>query len=947
MSRVGFSCVVILCIALSAKAQPIYQIDLTFDEENSSLSVLWNLEWTNDTGEQLDSFPLVFPLQSVGNPSSFFRKEKLENQDKTLHFAHDSKLSRLDTFSFLLGKIPVRAKFAPDSEILWVFPDRPIQPGEKVWLHAIYSVLLGDGSLFPVGFVEQDLWLQYFTFLLPPHHPEKKWLFTPLNEKANFVRRRADFTLSFLFPEDYEVFSNGFVTPGSGESKQIHIKNKQDVFLIVSKSAYIKDHLTNRGNIWSTINPGPYSNFFFNIAEQSEVYLNERFAQNPGSDYGVISVPYRVNYFDPGLGVVLLPENDQRFDFAVSGVLSAFQSYLSSEVSHALAYFQTFVKTEVPVNFFIEPWLGDGLAHFLRDDFLRTNDFDLALSGKLTGSIWSRFFLWLDDLDFDYQNHLMYTYLARKGLDQPIGDAYPDISMANYLAITEGKTSIAIGHLKGYIGPRSFYTAFQHWFKALDTTNYLGRVALEQSLRDNSRKSVDWFFNHYLDKSDIVDYEITSIDKCNYVYAVTVKNHGKAPLPYKLTGVKNGEAVISIWFDGHIDKKTIQFNLDDYDEIILDRNLETADYNHRNHRMKEKGLFRSTNPLRFQLYTGIEDPKKNQIFFQPVGGLNAYDGIYGGVAFFNNTIIPKKYEYRIEPTLSTLPMRLTGRASFVNNQRLSSGWFHRITSGVFFTNYHYDTDLRYYRYSPFVRFWWRKSHPRSENIHRTRFRFLQLAREGNQDMLGGMENASYWLAQVSHDYENTNILRPCSLRTLVEVSEQFVKLQADFDQRWMLPNKKWLTTRLFAGVFAYNNLPANQDFFRFGLSGTLDYAFDYYLLGRSETSGFWSQQMIITDGGFKSRTDVFAGSWITAFNVNVPLYQFIGVFGDVGFVDNLNTLYWDYGVRVSIFTDFLELYFPIQNHDRIMWDHAYPSEIRFVLNMDFNSLIQRLRRGWF
>jgi hypothetical protein len=82
--------------------------------------------------------------------------------------------------------------------------------------------------------------------------------------------------------------------------------------------------------------------------------------------------------------------------------------------------------------------------------------------------------------------------------------------------------------------------------------------------------------------------------------------------------------------------------------------------------------------------------------------------------------------------------------------------------------------------------------------------------------------------------------------------------------------------------------------------------------------------------------------------VNVPIWTVFGVFGDVGYVDNFDAMYWDYGVRISILTDFLEFYLPIQSSQRdFIYESDYLSNARMVLNVDVDQIIDRVRRGWY
>jgi hypothetical protein len=127
--------------------------------------------------------------------------------------------------------------------------------------------------------------------------------------------------------------------------------------------------------------------------------------------------------------------------------------------------------------------------------------------------------------------------------------------------------------------------------------------------------------------------------------------------------------------------------------------------------------------------------------------------------------------------------------------------------------------------------------------------------------------------------------------------------------------------------------------------------FDYYFIGRSDKTGIWSQQMFVTDGGFKSQTSTYVNQ-IFAANLNLPFYRFVGTFGNIAYVptdlQNQTSLLWDYGLYLEFIPDFFEFYFPIQNNQQFfLSEPSYYKQIRFVLNIELDAVINRVRRGWY
>ena len=128
--------------------------------------------------------------------------------------------------------------------------------------------------------------------------------------------------------------------------------------------------------------------------------------------------------------------------------------------------------------------------------------------------------------------------------------------------------------------------------------------------------------------------------------------------------------------------------------------------------------------------------------------------------------------------------------------------------------------------------------------------------------------------------------------------------------------------------------------------------FDYNFFGRSEKSGLLSQQLILAEGGFKSKLlPSSADQWIATTNVSFNVWNWIEVYGDAGFVKNHQrdaAFLYDSGLRLNLVTDYFELYFPVYSNNG--WEIAQPNyqeKIRFIFTFSPKSLLNLFTRKWF
>ena len=141
-----------------------------------------------------------------------------------------------------------------------------------------------------------------------------------------------------------------------------------------------------------------------------------------------------------------------------------------------------------------------------------------------------------------------------------------------------------------------------------------------------------------------------------------------------------------------------------------------------------------------------------------------------------------------------------------------------------------------------------------------------------------------------------------------------------------------------------------SDFFSFATDRPTDYLFDYNYYGRSESSGFFSQQLIMAEGGFKSKLTPYANQWMLATNASFNVWNWVELYGDVGFIKNKYQspeFLYDSGIRLNLVTDYFEVYFPM--YSNLGWEVGQPDyaeRIRFVLTIAPNTLINLFTRKW-
>ncbi len=174
------------------------------------------------------------------------------------------------------------------------------------------------------------------------------------------------------------------------------------------------------------------------------------------------------------------------------------------------------------------------------------------------------------------------------------------------------------------------------------------------------------------------------------------------------------------------------------------------------------------------------------------------------------------------------------------------------------------------------------------------------------------------------------------------------------------------TTRAFlvqsyigVSYFLRNNYPSSGSYYNFGLSGTPDYLFDYYFLGRSEDEGFLSRQFFVADGGLKYDTKRSVNRLVASSTIQYPIWRFFQVYAEGAFTSDTfedsnsqpsleQVVHYGAGFSLRFVPDFIELYFPVVygNSSEGFTNGINPFvEFRFLLDLRINEIYRRVTQG--
>ncbi|HET8753640.1 MAG TPA: metalloprotease, partial [Salinimicrobium sp.] len=570
---------------------------------------------------------------------------------------------------------------------------------------------------------------------------------------------------------------------------------------------------------------------------------------------------------------------------------------------------------------------------------------DMKVLGKLSDVIGIRWFH-LADLEFNDQYVYPYMMMARNDLDQPLSISQDSLVNFNKEIANAYKAGVGLKYLDSFLNDKSASTSIKEFFntyklKEVDSEDFV------QILKENADKNIDWFYEDYIKTDEKIDFKIKNARLKGDSIEVTIKNKTENHMPVSLYGLKNNRIVFKTWVEQVYDEKTVKIPAGNIERVALNYEGIIPEINQRDNFYGVTTFF--DKPVQFRLFKDVEDPHFNQVFFMPEVEYNLYDGLVFGPKIYNETILPKNFEYTIAPMYGSKSQTLVGGASFSHVIQFHDQELYAIRYGASASRFSYGYNLFYEKLTPFFTLSFRDANLRDNKRQMLMVRNVNVYRD--QNIINPFDAPNYSVFNINYSYSDPGMVDYFTGNTDFQLAQQFSKFSVTMEYRKLFKNNRQINLRFFGGAFIYNDL-TDSNYFSFALDRPTDYLYDYNYYGRSETSGLFSQQIIMAEGGFKSQLEPeFANQWLTSVNASTNIWKWVYAYGDVGLVKNKTKkakFMYDSGIRLSFIADYFEIYFPV--YSNLGWEISqenYDERIRFIATLKISALIKLFSREWY
>lgn len=861
-------------------------------------------------------------------------KRFVENYSKSFQFTSEKNRGASIIHSILVNnKSSIFEISTTNPDYLKVALNNLLKPGDSVIISANYTVKLPNSKFTNYGFDKNEYNLRYW--YLSPAIFDGSWQLHNNLDLDDLYIDYTNYQINFSIPTNYILTSDlnsKNYNLSSGKIYSLDGKNRLEIAINISKISQFKTIDSKPIKIITNLGTSDISNEFQKeLVNRELLFIENYLGKLPLQKLLITQAEYNKN---PVYGFNQLPSFIAPHSAVFEWDIKMFKTLTHKYISNLFLFNQR-----------KDSWFADGLQIYLMMKYVEKFYPTTTAIGNLS-KVWGIKGLNLAKVRFNDKYLYVYQFAARKNVDQALTTAADSLSVFNKKIINKYKAGLGLKYLNKFIGDTAFLDALHQFsknyaYKKTSSNNFLSEIHTE--------KNILWFKTTYLKTDKKIDYTLSKIHQKNDSLLITIRNERAFNTPVELYGIEDTLVKFKKWITDVDSVKTVRIAKNGFKKLALNYENSFPEIDLKNNwkNVQKKILNR---PLQIRFLKDIENPFYNQLFYIPLIKYNYYDGAILGMALSNKTILDKKFTYKFTPSYSTTSKSLSGTYYAKYEYLPEDKKINKFEMGVFGSRFHYDKNLSYSIFNPYALLDFRRKNLRDISNKVLVVSYTAVNRQKSPTLNQNPETLKYDVLNLNFGYSSPGIIEDIRFGTGVQISNQFSKVNLTAHYRRLTDANRQLDFRIFAGAFLKNN--TTSTFFNFALDRPTDYLFQYEYLGRSETSGFLSQQIVISEGGFKSDLPVsFANQWLTTANVSYGIWRWLEVYGDIGLIKNRNQQAYfahESGIRLNFIQDILEIYFPIHSNLGLEINQEnYASKIRFVLVVNPKQIYNYLRRGFY
>ena len=768
------------------------------------------------------------------------------------------------------------------------------------------------------------------------------------------------YKFKITFPSKFELISDFEIdTINNSDTYNILTSKKEKRIynpIIISKNRYFEIFKINNNTVITdidNISNKKTDSLIFKVISYVDKKTGNKILSRPSAKDSVnfkFILNKTINYVESKLGSypinnIVLSKFDQNKDpiYGLNNIpefLNPFERSFIQEFSVLKRIISVYLNNLYPIHKRKNYWQIKGIEVFLLIDYIENYYPELNLIGKFSklSIIKNREY---SKFKFNDQYRLFDNIISSRNISQSIDYPLDSLTMINHKVINPYKSGLALKMLDDYLGNKNVMKSIYEF--SINNKLISSNRTFIDLLYDNNKGKISWF-KDYLNYNNSIDFSIKKVGSKENNHKFLIKNNSLISLPLKITLKDQNNKTENKWLNKF--KNDTILNVSSNSKIIINPEKYFSEFNFSNNYSSTSKMKKKT---KFVLFRDFDNNLNNQVYYIPIFDYNLYDGLMPGVSFSNSTPIKRPFTYKIEPSYSTKQKEFLGNMNlkYTDYNTNKNNSLYSINYFLGASTFHYKDDLSYNTFFPSVVLAFRDKDLRSNYRQILSMRYISVFREENSN---SVEYPNYNILNFKYITANSSVEKAFNFKTDIQINKDFIKSSVTFNFRNYYKTNRQYNVRFFAGKFLKNN--TKDDYFSFSSFRARDYLFSTNLLGRSENSGFYSQQYIGSEGGFKSKINYeYANDFIISLNSGITVWQWIEGYSGIAAIKNLNEdliFQYESGIRLNLFTDYFELYFPVYSSlGNELNQTNYLTKIRFKISLDPDTLSSLFTRRWF
>lgn len=959
--RKCFSLLFLFFISNVLSQENEYFIDAKFNADNRTIEIYQTIDFTNTTSNNLNYIILNDWAHSYSNPSTPLGKRLSE--DFTLNFQRSTKNQRgLTTIYSMQSKSTILSynRLEDNVDLIKVNLANVLKPNEKITITIDYKIKIPISDFTGYGIDKNGNINLSEWFITLAKIIDDNWLIESNLDLNDISLDPSFYKFKITFPSKFELISDFEIdTINNSDTYNILTSKKEKRIynpIIISKNRYFEIFKINNNTVITdidNISNKKTDSLIFKVISYVDKKTGNKILSRPSAKDSVnfkFILNKTINYVESKLGSypinnIVLSKFDQNKDpiYGLNNIpefLNPFERSFIQEFSVLKRIISIYLNNLYPIHKRKNYWQIKGIEVFLLIDYIENYYPELNLIGKFSklSIIKNREY---SKFKFNDQYRLFDNIISSRNISQSIDYPLDSLTMINHKVINPYKSGLALKMLDDYLGNKNVMKSIYEF--SINNKLISSNRTFIDLLYDNNKGKISWF-KDYLNYNNSIDFSIKKVGSKENNHKFLIKNNSLISLPLKITLKDQNNKTENKWLNKF--KNDTILNVSSNSKIIINPEKYFSEFNFSNNYSSTSKMKKKT---KFVLFRDFDNNLNNQVYYIPIFDYNLYDGLMPGVSFSNSTPIKRPFTYKIEPSYSTKQKEFLGNMNlkYTDYNTNKNNSLYSINYFLGASTFHYKDDLSYNTFFPSVVLAFRDKDLRSNYRQILSMRYISVFREENSN---SVEYPNYNILNFKYITANSSVEKAFNFKTDIQINKDFIKSSVTFNFRNYYKTNRQYNVRFFAGKFLKNN--TKDDYFSFSSFRARDYLFSTNLLGRSENSGFYSQQYIGSEGGFKSKINYeYANDFIISLNSGITVWQWIEGYSGIAAIKNLNEdliFQYESGIRLNLFTDYFELYFPVYSSlGNELNQTNYLTKIRFKISLDPDTLSSLFTRRWF